>query len=53
MTDHEKLAVALIGSDDSQSGEVVTLAELVAMLYQLGAHYREQTRQQPVLAAAS
>ena len=53
MTDHEKLMLVLIGSDEPRRDATVTVGDVVSMLYELGARYRDQAGQRHVLAAAS
>jgi len=53
MTDHEKLMLVLIVSDESRSDTTVTVGDVVSMLYELGARYRDQARRRLVLTAAS
>ncbi len=54
MTDHDKLMVALVASSDGQHQGPVTLGDIVAVLYELGAQCREQgQRPQLILAGAS
>ncbi len=53
MTDQEKLSVALTARDESHDAATVTVGDVVAMLYELGAQYRETARRQLLLKAAS
>ena len=41
MTDHDKLIIVLIGTDNSTQRANVALGDVVRMLYELGAHYRQ------------
>ena len=53
MTDHEKLMVALTESDNSKHEGPMAIGDVVCMLYELGARYREQAREHLELKAAS
>ena len=53
MTDHNKLMVALIATNDRQHEFSVAVGDIVAMLYELGAQYRTRAHRHFVLTAAS
>jgi len=42
MTDHEKLMLALFAGDDLEREGPVTVEDVVLMLYELGARYRDR-----------
>jgi len=53
MTDHERLMVALLRSDDRELRDAVPTSDVVSMLYELGARYRAEARADAMLVAAS